>query len=222
MRSSRLVTIAVSGLLLLPAGCGQADSDAAPDRRTLYGYETELSTREDLSAEIRLRFIFAELRHGKYEAVGDWNRAISSCAFFGSGPALNQSDAASGSPHGMKIYQLWAKDANAYLLAAKEAQPIGQIIVKESFTAREASSEEVTTSFYAERDGKKYKPDEPADLFIMFKGDPATPGTDEGWVYGILTADGKQLISSGSIKTCVDCHRQARHDRVFGEKPKTE
>jgi hypothetical protein len=50
----------------------------------------------------------------------------------------------------------------------------------------------------------------------MFKLDPKTPGTDEGWVYGTVSADGKQVTSAGRVESCMRCHQKAPHDRLFG------
>jgi hypothetical protein len=69
---------------------------------------------------------------------------------------------------------------------------------------------------YARKDGKLYHADKQADLFIMFKMDPETPGTDQGWVYGTVTADGKQVTSAGRVESCMQCHVRAPHDRLFG------
>lgn len=223
MTGHRLLTIVASGFLLLFAGCGKSHSDATAGARTRQGDAVGVITREALSIEDRLRAIAEELRSGRYTVVGGWTPAMTFCAYV-AGRGLDFSGAVAGSPHGMKIYQPWAKDAKAYFLAPKGDQPIGQVIIKESWVPRELAADEDLTAvpFYAERDGTYYKPDDPKELFIMFKDDPATSGTDEGWVYGIVTPDGKEAISSGNIKTCADCHRQARHDRVFGAKPKAE
>jgi hypothetical protein len=50
--------------------------------------------------------------------------------------------------------------------------------------------------------------------------DPKTPGTDNGWVYGTVTADGKQVTSAGRVKSCMACHQRAPNDRVFGPSDK--
>jgi len=69
---------------------------------------------------------------------------------------------------------------------------------------------------YAFFDGKHYKIKEKSGLFIMFKMDPKTPETDQGWVYGTVTADGKQVISAGRVVSCMRCHERAPNDRLFG------
>ncbi len=68
---------------------------------------------------------------------------------------------------------------------------------------------------YAEKAGKWYKADRRGDLFIMMKLDPKTPETDEGWVYGTVTADGKKVTSSGRVASCMKCH-ETKSSRLFG------
>ena len=48
--------------------------------------------------------------------------------------------------------------------------------------------------------------------------DPKTPGTDDGWVYGTVSADGKTVTSAGRVDSCMRCH-ETRKDRVFGIYP---
>jgi hypothetical protein len=49
----------------------------------------------------------------------------------------------------------------------------------------------------------------------MFKLDAATPNSDGGWIYATITADG-QLTAAGRIPSCIGCHVEAEHDRLFG------
>jgi hypothetical protein len=46
--------------------------------------------------------------------------------------------------------------------------------------------------------------------------DPKTPGTDEGWVYGMMGDDLKTVTSVGKVSSCIECHEEAPHDRLFG------
>ena len=48
----------------------------------------------------------------------------------------------------------------------------------------------------------------PADLFVMARG-------AERWIYGTVSADG-QVTSAGQVETCIGCHVEATHDRLFG------
>jgi hypothetical protein len=75
---------------------------------------------------------------------------------------------------------------------------------------------------YATKDGKTYKTGKQGDLFIMFKLDPKTSATDNGWVYGTVSADAKKVTSAGRVDSCMSCHKDAKHDRLFGlAKPET-
>jgi hypothetical protein len=71
---------------------------------------------------------------------------------------------------------------------------------------------------YAVKGDEVYKAAKQADLFVMMKLDPKTPGTDNGWVYGTLTPDGKKVTAAGKIESCIKCHQDAPHDRLFGLK----
>jgi hypothetical protein len=148
--------------------------------------------------------------------------------------------ATAGMPHALKLYYLFIKDADAYAVAGHQIQPIGQAIVKESWTPEEvkAGGDLAPSPFagrdgerfglaprhdnrmdalsaFAERDGKQYRPAKQAELFIMFKVDPATNGTDSGWVYGTVTPDGTHVTSSGRVASCLQCHQNAPVDRMF-------
>jgi hypothetical protein len=144
--------------------------------------------------------------------------------------------------HGQKLYSLFAKDRSAYRALSPKGQPVGQVIVKQSWVPQEVADKgqklqpvvrmigkvrpssspqgvaALTDSFlpYARKGGKLYKAAKQAELFIMYKLDPTTPGTDKGWVYGTVTADGKKVTSAGRVASCMKCHEKAAQDRVFG------
>ena len=65
------------------------------------------------------------------------------------------------------------------------------------------------------KDGKTYKAAKKGDLFIMMKVDPKTPGTDNGWIYGTVTADGTTVTSAGKVSSCIKCH-ETKEERLFG------
>jgi hypothetical protein len=68
---------------------------------------------------------------------------------------------------------------------------------------------------YVTKNGKTYKAARQGDLFIMFKLDPKAAGTDEGWVYGTVTADLKKVTSAGRVASCMKCH-ETKPSRLFG------
>jgi hypothetical protein len=147
--------------------------------------------------------------------------------------------------HGQKLYSLFAKDQNAYFkLGEKKTVAIGQVVVKESWLPEEVKDvkpgrvdpKDVIRSKpegdirdaskdsklfgdhfypYATRGGKVFKATKPAGLFIMMKLDPKTPDTDDGWVYGTVSADLKTVTAAGKIESCMKCHQDAKYDRLF-------
>ncbi len=123
--------------------------------------------------------------------------------------------AADSGAHKRKLYYLWVSKAQNYEYVGKDysdidktaPQPVGQILVKES---------------YHTVDGPDGQPDPgrklgaKSDLFVMFKLDPATQGTDLGWVYGTLSPDGKVVTAAGKLAPCMKCHTDGTQDRMFG------
>lgn len=135
-------------------------------------------------------------------------------------PKLVLSASSDDDTHGHKLYYLFAKDKDAFLKATPDSsgviQPLGQAIVKDSYRAVEVAVDDPHA--YAHRGGKGFKVGERHALFVMLKLDPATEGTDEGWVYATLTPDGKKVTAAGVIKACVGCHQDSASDRMFGYK----
>jgi hypothetical protein len=146
--------------------------------------------------------------------------------------------------HGRKLYSLFAKDRAGYLgLAQAKTVAVGQVLVKQSWVPAEVAAdrpdERSGVDFskvirtpppggskdpfggdhfypYARQGDKLFKAEKLAGLFVMAKLDPATPGTDAGWVYGTVAADGKAVTATGRVESCLKCHREAPHDRLFG------
>lgn len=124
--------------------------------------------------------------------------------------------------HGQKLYFLYVKDTVAYHSAAENDQPIGQALVKESFEAIPITLEEksaldaVGSSQTLSKDGKHWRLGPPRDLFVMYKLDPETPNTDEGWVYGTSSLT-LEVSSAGRVASCMECHLDSTRDRMFGK-----
>jgi hypothetical protein len=149
------------------------------------------------------------------------------------------------SPHGDKLYFLYAKEPRAYphydsyaaiMLERPESdpefrepsdQPVGQVIVKQAFRPERLSEEEYKAVYDANqstphvlqsyaRDRKGYaRTGRIAGLFMMLKLDPTTPGTDQGWVYATVESSG-DISAAGRIASCMQCHQSAENDRLFG------
>jgi hypothetical protein len=136
--------------------------------------------------------------------------------------------------HGQKLYSLFARQRKEYVARDKtKPATVGQVIVKESWFPDEVTDKKPgrpgdapgerrdAKSYgdfypYAAKGDKMYKAAKPAGLFIMFKLDPKTPGTDDGWVYGTVSADAKTVTAAGKVESCMKCHADAKHDRLFG------
>jgi hypothetical protein len=104
--------------------------------------------------------------------------------------------------HGRKLYYLFAKDREAYRLCRELPQPVGQVVVKESWAPAATSSYRCPTA------GEK------GPLFMMIKtGDP---DSDAGWIYATATPDGSRITAWGKIASCMECHQGAKYDRLFG------
>ncbi|MCK6471859.1 MAG: hypothetical protein L6R28_08940 [Planctomycetes bacterium] len=77
---------------------------------------------------------------------------------------------------------------------------------------------EVTERFtrYVKQNGKVFHASESAGLFIMYKLDAKTEGTDNGWVYGTISPDLKTVTGAGRLQNCMECHVQSKKDRLIG------
>lgn len=124
--------------------------------------------------------------------------------------------------HGKKLYFLFAKNIANYFETQKQAT-IGQVLVKESWTSKpsnpdarnlrqHASANRINPRTYI--DGKKVEIAKRKSLFVMIKQAPDTPGTDEGWVYGIIKPETKEILASGRVGSCMACHQEPI-DRMF-------
>ncbi|MCC6575195.1 MAG: cytochrome P460 family protein [Planctomycetes bacterium] len=177
----------------------------------------------DARFEKQLLAVGAEYKdYNKYTQIGSdphWSHTM--CRGPIIPPALSKS--IDDPTHGRKLYYLWAKDSEAYY-KVKEGkpivlQPVGQAIVKESYHPVEVTGTVGAHEETIKRDGKTWKMGEKYALFVMLKLDPSTEGTDDGWVYATLSADGTKVTSSGIIKSCAGCHQDCAADRMFGYKP---
>lgn len=140
--------------------------------------------------------------------------------------------------HGRKLYYLFARDLMSYLGTgpglgpnAGSPTPIGQVLVKEGWHPVLRSDiqpddrgflplpPDVDPAHIASMDGTWYERGEKADLFVMYRLARDTPGTDQGWVYGVVRPaglSGPEVLASGLIESCINCHRWATSDRMLG------
>ena len=125
--------------------------------------------------------------------------------------------------HAQKLYSVFVRDRERYPADSQ----VGQVVVKESFVPErvdQAAPFDQTTAQTIEADhfhpyvvkyGVTYRAGAPAGLFVMFKLSPTTVGTDRGWVYATVNTAG-EVSAAGRIASCMTCHEDAEHDRLFG------
>ena len=202
------------------AGCTTSSTTPGDDRQG----SNELRKNDDSAQRAKLIEIAAN--YHKYEKVdGQMRMAPVLCA-----PALpprpdyrlSRSD--DEATHGKKLYTLFAAKVDlitrTYTGEARFAgnkQPLtDQVIVKESFIAEELKKGEENFHSPAGPDGKRYKAGAKGPLFVMYQTDAKDPNSDDGWVYGTLTPDGKTVTGVGRLENCMSCHQKAPHGRLFG------
>ena len=213
----------VLGSIAIGAMLRAAPNDIAPTAKK------QTATAENNKA-FHAKLLKIAAGYKAYGRVDDRNRwAPKLCALVPSRARFSKSDEAE--THGEKLYFLFAKDRAAYMSVASTKSKTGQVIVKESWLPKETTHKrpkerrndlkrDLGGAYvpYAKKGDKLYHADKLAGLYIMYKTDADTPGTDKGWVYGTLTADGKTVISAGRVASCMACHEDAPHGRLFGMK----
>jgi len=148
--------------------------------------------------------------------------------------AARQSATEPGTPHGQKLFFVYARDRNAYLrtTTTRARAALGQVVVKESFHPLEVATQDPTVHPDApsgpgehgaagsafpyrplERDGHRFGTGTFAGLYVLAK--TGGRGTDHGWQYGTLAPDGT-ITAQGQVASCMGCHDDAPHDRLFG------
>ena len=139
------------------------------------------------------------------------------------GARMSQADSNSDSGHGQKLYFLFAKDSAHYLNPDGSESPVGQVLVKESWTAVPGNADARNLRNHASGnrvnprvtvDGKTLKLGKRNDLFVMLKEDSKNKATDEGWVYGVIDSESYKIKASGAVASCVACH-EGENDRLF-------
>jgi hypothetical protein len=217
--------------LLLLAGC-VATSNERGCRPSEKKHGTEAATKD---AEARTHALLLSIagEYTQYERVDEEIRwGLMGCARPIQPPpnGLRRSASKDEATHGRKVYYVFTKSRPDYFKTLGETgqpspSPIGQAIVKESWTAEEAdpakgSGNPAGDPSLVMSDGRYFRAGKKSDLFIMTKVDPSTPGADGGWIYGTVSADGKTVIAQGQIAACAGCHQSAPRDRLFGLGPR--
>jgi hypothetical protein len=123
--------------------------------------------------------------------------------------------------HGRKLYYVFAADREGYLRRpGTTPEAVGQAVVKEAWIAKEVPLDtpmdpRANPVRYVKQGDRLFHAESKAALFIMYRLDPATPGTDAGWVYGTVSAD-QTITSAGRVSSCMGCHQSAPAGRLFG------
>lgn len=147
-------------------------------------------------------------------------------ADYGKAAQVRQSSAEDG-PHHHKLFYLWASDKSAYLKQGTIGE--GFAIIKQSFSTKRHVEDKAAANPKGALGAAYGTPppirwtktphgaleiDQPKELFIMAKTKD-TEGTDHGWIYGTVATDGT-VTSAGKVETCMHCHVEAPHGRLFG------
>ena len=118
--------------------------------------------------------------------------------------------------HGGKVFRLRIKDDSNY--AYDLAQPTGQTIVMATYDYTQSRTTLGEGKSLKMNDSLHLVPATPRNYYIMFKSNATDYKTDNGWVYGIVTPDGKKVLQKGLIASCMRCHSESKTDRTLGAK----
>ncbi len=118
--------------------------------------------------------------------------------------------------HGGKVFRLRVKDDNNY--AYDLVQPEGQILQLASFYYEEASTSLGDGKSLRLSESVYLNPTVRSNFYLMYKSNSKEYPTDSGWVYGVVSSDGKTVLQKGLVASCMKCHSQSKTDRMLGAK----
>lgn len=244
----KLVAAAALGsLLMIQSSCSTSPSKDATAQVKSPETPRSLAPEDKRRVEDQLRTIAQQ--YAKYSRVSDERVGWAPESCMGPPPpSVKPTAAPEASPHGRKLYFLYARDEASYIemsgnhwhpRTTSYVNPVGQAVVKEAFTPVPAEGERARYDelkkavhrfdhdtpeareferFTETDDGKLFRAGDLSTLFVMLKLDPKTPGTDQGWVYATIDKDLKTITSMGAIDSCMNCHKQTDRDRLYGKK----
>lgn len=206
-RSPVVVSLLLAGILAgTVTGC-RSSGPRGDDEKPAAG-----AAAVDSSAETR-RLLEIAKDYSSWSKVDDQARWAPELCSAPLPPKPRKSLSKDEKTHGGKLYYLFASDRRAYVTAdAVDSFPAGMAVVKEAWTSVAATDSD---RLHATPDGR-FRTGERSALFVVYKAPAGAPNTDEGWVYGTVTPDGKTVTSSGRVASCMGCHRDAPHERLFG------
>jgi hypothetical protein len=211
------------------------EPNISPSQRSPGGYQESPPSSLASDAEAKTRELLLSIagEYTQYERVDEEIRwGLMGCSRPIQPPpnGLRMSASVDGATHGRKVYYVFTKSRLDYFRTVgatghASPSPPGQAIVKESWTAEPAepargSANPAGDPSLVMSEGRYFRAGKKSDLFIMTKVDASAPGTDGGWIYGTVSADGKTVIAQGQIAACAGCHHSAPHDRLFGLGPR--
>jgi hypothetical protein len=169
----------------------------------------------------------AATQYGMWSRVTDHMHIAPMACDISTASAPRQSASDDESTHGRKLYHLFASDPAAYLAlgqassgAGADAEPpepvtpltpgsigghVEQVIVKEAWRAKDPAAQ-----------ATEQNKGDFAGLFVMIKYREAPAESDDGWVYATVAADRVTTLEAGRIASCMGCHENAPHGRLFG------
>lgn len=230
----RFIAPTIAALALI--SCSHADNGRAP----------AVIGPAESTGEIDQRFV-ADVEHAfaEYKSWGRVDDELRWAPFLCRMPMPGRPtmSAAVDGAHAHKLYSLFAKEHDAYAkLSTAQAHPSGnanasprplQMIAKESYVPEVVASAPNALGStgplqegdhfhpYAKgADGKTYRASQLAGVYFMIEKAEGTPGTDEGFIYATVTPSG-QVTSAGRIASCMGCHAEAKHRRLFGPAQRT-
>jgi hypothetical protein len=221
MRASSFFGI---GLCISLFACSHADSTRSP-----------ASATAEPTGEIDERFVDdVKQAFAEYKAWGRVDDEVRWAPFLCRMPEPGRPtmSAANDGGHAKKLYSLFAKEHAAYAALGSSTPPTAsatvQIIAKESYlpeavatappppsTLGAAEGDDHFHPYTTSPDGKTYRAGQMVGVYFVIEKPAGTPGTDEGFIYGTVTATGA-VTSAGRVSSCMGCHAQAKHRRLFG------
>lgn len=206
--------------VIVVAGCTTSSTTPSNDRQGT----TDLKPNDD--SALRAKLLDVATNYKQYEQADGRKRMAPVLCAAPLPPIADRrlSRSEDEGTHGKKLYTLYAAKIDAITrtytgearFAGKQEPLTDQVIVKESWLAVPADKDDRPFDTVAAPDGKRYKAGARGPLFVMFQTDPKDPNSDEGWVYGTLTPDGKKITGIGRLENCMSCHQKAPHGRLFG------